>query len=112
MIAGRAAGSIAPGSGEVVDGTAELWYGGLGLAGVLVGVLWQWFSPRDLAERLLLAGAAFSLFCVLLVLPIDGELREDQYVLYFGLGTVTGLVLATWWERARSIKTGEQSPGT
>ncbi|TCO44445.1 hypothetical protein EV646_110159 [Kribbella antiqua] len=102
---------LAPGSGELVARTTQFWYGGLGLAGVLVGVLWQWFSPRELAERLLLAGGAFPVVCVLFLLPVD-ETHEDRYALYFCLGIVAGLVLATWWQRVRAAKSAGQSPGT
>jgi hypothetical protein len=111
VAAGWFVGAIAPGSGELVGRTTQLWYGGLGLGGVLVGLLWQWFSPRDLAERLLVAGGTFLVLCLLLLLPIGGELRQDQYVLYFCLGTVAGLVLASWYQKARSTPE-EQSPGT
>ncbi|MEI8412935.1 MULTISPECIES: hypothetical protein [unclassified Kribbella] len=110
VTAGWVAGAIAPGSGEVVGRSTQLWYGGLGLAGVLIG-LWR-FSPRELAERLFVAGGAFLLLCVLLLLPIEGELREDQYVLYFCLGIVAGLILATRLQRAGTAKPAEQSPGT
>jgi hypothetical protein len=93
---------IAPDSGELIERTAQLWYGGLGLAGVLAGVLWQWFSPRPLADRLFIAAAGFVLLCAFLLLPLGGEWRQDRYGLYFCLGAIAGLVLASWWQRVRA----------
>jgi hypothetical protein len=99
---GLVVSEIAPDSGEVIGRTTQLWYGGLGLAGVLVGLLWQWFSPRPLVDRLFIAAGGFLLVCVFLLLPLGGEWHEQRSVLYFCLGTAVGLVLAAWWQRARA----------
>ena len=109
VAADMAVREITPGSRELVDQTTQVWYGVLGLAGVLIGLLWQWFSPRDLAERLALAGGGFLILCVFCLLPIAGEMRENRYELVFGVGIVAGLVLTTWWQNVRSPDPAEQS---
>ena len=98
---------IAPASGEVVGRTDQLWFGSLGLAGVVVGALWQWFSPRPLAERFLLAAAVFPLGCIFILLPLGGEWVARQHILFSGLGMAAGLVLTTWWQRVRAARSTE-----
>ncbi|MEV8378069.1 hypothetical protein AB0P21_35345 [Kribbella sp. NPDC056861] len=48
----------ARGHAQVIERSEQLWLGGLGLAGVVAGVLWQLYSPRDLGERLLFAAGS------------------------------------------------------
>jgi 4-amino-4-deoxy-L-arabinose transferase-like glycosyltransferase len=91
-------GNHLPGDGELVERSQQLWLGGLGLAGVAIGLLWQWYSPRELSARLFLAAGAFVLITILALFPIGGEMRQDDRQLYLGLGVISGLVLANWWK--------------
>lgn len=87
-----------PGDREMVERAEQLWQGGLGLAGVAIGLLWQWYSPRELAPRLFVAAAAFVCLSILQLLPIGGGWFSADRQLYLGLGVVSGLVLASWWK--------------
>ncbi|WBQ07497.1 hypothetical protein [Kribbella sp. CA-293567] len=87
-----------PGQTETIQRTEQLWFGGLGLAGVAIGLLWQWYSPRDLAPRLFIAAGGFVLVSILQLLPTAGEWNSADRQLYLGLGVVSGLVLANWWK--------------
>ncbi|GAA0923914.1 hypothetical protein GCM10009554_02330 [Kribbella koreensis] len=80
-----------------VQRSEQLWLGGLGLAGVAVGLLWQWFSPRALAPRLAFAAAAFVVLAILMLLPLGGDWTHDERQVYLGFGVISGLVLSHWW---------------
>ncbi len=95
-------GIYLPGDGELIGRSDQYWLAGLGLAGIAVGVLWQWFSPRELAPRLVFAAAAFVLVVIFTFLPIGDEMRMDNRQLFLGLGVISGLVIANWWHWLRT----------
>lgn len=77
------------------------------LLGVVVGVLWGCFDPRDLSDRLALPALAMIAAGIFLLLPITtgpwtlGTLP----LLLYDLGLVAGLIIATWWTALRSAPT-------
>jgi zinc transporter ZupT len=95
-------GIYLPDESGSVDRAQQLWMGGLGLAGVLVGMIWQWFSPRQLADRLALAAGAFVVVAILMLVPLAGEWTRHDQQLSFGLGVISGLVIANWWKLMRT----------
>jgi hypothetical protein len=97
---GSAISAFGPETGAAVSRSDQLWFGGLILCGVVVGVLWQWFSPRNLAERLALPAGALVLAGIFFVVPIAGEVSvRPAYPLWFGGGVLAGLVLTTRWQQ-------------
>jgi len=88
---------------EVVGQSERLWSGVLALAGCAAGLVWQWYSPRDLAERLIFPAAAIMVFAVIYMLP-GGEWTDHgpSNGFWFPLGVISGLVLMTWLQRART----------
>ncbi|MFI5713686.1 hypothetical protein [Kribbella sp. NPDC051620] len=88
---------------KVLSRSDRLGMGALALAGLLGGVLWQWYSPRDLAERLAFPAGATILIAVLLMLPIgEASTAGPDYSYWFPLGLIAGLVLATRWQQLRA----------
>jgi hypothetical protein len=73
------------------------------LIGLLAGVLWQWYSPRDLAERLSVPAGLTVVTIVVFMLPL-GELvsRGPSYFYLFPIGLIAGLVLTTRWQQLRA----------
>ncbi|NEA34775.1 hypothetical protein [Streptomyces sp. SID13031] len=72
----------------------------LSLAGVLGGVLWQWYSPRDLAERLAFPATVGVAVTVILILPIgEPSGGAANYSYLYPVGLIAGLVLATRWKQ-------------
>jgi hypothetical protein len=82
---------------DLVQRADQLWLGGLGLAGVAVGLLWQWFSPRTLAPRLAFAAGAYVLLAILMLLPLGIDWSQDDRQVYLGFGVISGLILSHWW---------------
>jgi len=91
-------GIYLPGDGEPIGRADQYWLAGLGLAGIAVGMLWQWFSPRELAPRLIFPAAAFILVVFFTLLPIGDDMRQDDRQLFLGLGVISGLIIANWWQ--------------
>ncbi|WP_433006941.1 hypothetical protein [Kribbella sp. CA-294648] len=87
-----------PGDGELIERSEQIWLGGLGLTGIAIGLLWQWYSPRELSARLALAAGAFVLITIMTLFSGSGEMRQDDRQLYLGLGVISGLVIANWWK--------------
>ena len=95
--------AFGPDGGTPVSRPDQLWFGGLILAGLAVGVLWQWFSPRNLADRLALPAGAFVAAGILYLLPFAGEVTAGPwYWLWFAGGVLAGLVLTTGWQQLRA----------
>lgn len=95
--------TFGPDGGTAVSRHDQLWFGGLILAGVAVGVLWQWFSPRNLADRLALPAGALVLAGIFFLLPLGGEVTAGPwYSLCFAGGVLAGLVLTTGWQQLRA----------
>lgn len=86
-----------PEAGAAIGRSDQLWFGGLGLVGVAIGMFWQWYSPRELAPRLILAAGAFALMSIFILLPIDSEPHQADRHVFLGLGVIAGLVIADWW---------------
>ncbi|WP_020386336.1 hypothetical protein [Kribbella catacumbae] len=88
---------------KVISRTDQVGMGVFTLIGILTGVLWQWYSPRDLAERLSVPAGLLVLVVVLSMLPF-GEMvsRGPDYFYLFPLGLVAGLVLTTRWQQLRA----------
>jgi hypothetical protein len=95
-------GTFLPDNGETIGRTDQLWLGGFGLTGLAIGLLWQWYSPRELAPRLILSAGAFVLATILIMLPIGGEWHQGNRQVFLGLGVVSGLVIADWWRWLRT----------
>jgi hypothetical protein len=93
-------------SGHVDDPLSQsdrIGMGALGLAGVLAGVLWQLYSPRDIAERLALPALVGVLITVILILPIgEASAGASTYSYLYPVGLIAGLVLATRWKQIRA----------
>jgi peptidoglycan/LPS O-acetylase OafA/YrhL len=105
-------GEFVPESERVIGQTERLWSGGLTLAGLAVGLLWQWYSPRDVAERLLFPSGALVVFAVIFMLPGEWTTSSPDFGFWFPFGVVAGLVLMGRWQRPRTEVREEQSPGT
>lgn len=88
---------------EVISRSNEVGMGVFTLVGLLAGVLWQWYSPRDLAERLSFPAGLTVLASVVFMLPF-GETtgRGPDYSYMFPIGIVAGLVLTTRWQQLRA----------
>lgn len=88
---------------KVISRSDQIGMAALAAAGLLAGVLWQWYSPRDIAERLAFPAGMTILLAVLFVLPI-GEVSTvgPDYSYWFPLGVIAGLVLTTRWQQLRS----------
>jgi hypothetical protein len=93
----------ARGAAQTIERSEQLWLGGLGLAGVVAGVLWQLYSPRDLGERLLFAAGVFVLISILLLVPVGGEVVEADRSLFVWIGVISGLVIATRFTRREAL---------
>ncbi|MEU4395710.1 hypothetical protein [Kribbella sp. NPDC023855] len=98
MAASTALTIYLPEDGELIARSEQLWLGGLGLAGIAIGLFWQWFSPRELAPRLALAAGGFVALTIFTLLPIGHEMYQSNRQLFLGLGVVSGLVIANWWK--------------
>jgi hypothetical protein len=94
--------TVLPEAGEAIGRPDQLWFGGLGLAGVAIGLLWQWYSPRELAPRLILAAGAFVLTSILILLPLGDATHQANRHVFLGLGVISGLVIADWWRWLRT----------
>ena len=98
-----AAGIVAqnvPGPDMQLPRRDELLLAGLLTAGVLVGILWQWYSPRAVGDRLLWPALSTAGAAILFVLP-GGETHFRPALLLFGVGIVTGVVLTDLWHPTR-----------
>lgn len=67
--------AIVPGTETSISQSERLGSGLFALAGTLAGVLWQWYSPRDLAERLSYPAGATILVTVVFMAP-GGEVTQ------------------------------------
>jgi hypothetical protein len=104
VIIGFVLSEVFQGNGDkAISESDRAGMGALLLASVLTGVLWQWYSPRDLAERLAFPAGATVLIFVLFMLPI-GEVTSHgpDYGYLFPLGMIAGLVLSTRWQQLRA----------
>ena len=108
-------GEFVPESERMIGQTERLWSGGLALAGLAAGLLWQWYSPRDLVERLIFPSAALMVFAVIFMLPAgEWSTASPDFGFWFPFGVVAGLVLMNGLQRRRTQETEvreEQSPG-
>ncbi|MDX6261837.1 MAG: hypothetical protein QOH84_3525 [Kribbellaceae bacterium] len=93
-----------PGGAETTISQSERLSSGLfTAAGILAGVLWQWFSPRDLAQRLTYPASLVIVVALIYMVP-SGELTRHgpDNGFWFPLGLIAGLVLMTRWQQLRS----------
>jgi peptidoglycan/LPS O-acetylase OafA/YrhL len=113
---GMLIGGLLPETAErAISQSERLWTGGMALAGFIAGVLWQWYSPRDLVKRLQVPAAGVIGLAVIFMLPADWSSDSPAFGLWFPLGIVAGLVFMTTMQRDRAADdkvTEEQSPGT
>ena len=94
---------IVPGTETPISQSERLGSGLLALAGTLAGVLWQWYSPRDLAERLSYpAGVTILLAVVFMVPGVELTQHGPAYAYWFPVGSIAGLVLTTRWQQLRA----------
>lgn len=102
-IIGGALSEIIPGTETPISQSERLGSGCLVLAGVLAGWLWQWYSPRDLAERLAFPAGVTVLLAVVFMVP-GGDLTSHgpDYAYWFPLASIAGLVLTTRWQQLRA----------
>ena len=91
-----------------VEAAERYWTGGLALGGCAVGAFWQWYSPRDLVERLYNPAGLVMGFAVLFMLPFDLVDKSTGYFAWFPIGVLAGLVLVA--KETKEPK-AEQSPG-
>ena len=103
-VTGAVLSSLFPGGAEVTISQSERLSSALFMAvGLLAGVLWQWFSPRDLAQRLVYpAGLAIVVAVVFMVPGADLTRHGPDNGYWFPLGLIAGLVLITRWQQLRS----------
>jgi hypothetical protein len=80
----------------------EMLLAALAIGGVLIGALWQWYSPRPIGYRLVLPALLFLLSPVVLLVPL-GEVRFQPGLLIFGANIVAGVVLVDVWQRNRAL---------
>lgn len=87
-------GWFLPDAEHVLGQSERLWTSGTILTGLVAGVLWQWYSPRELSERLVVPTAGVLAFALLLVIPV-GEFVDQGAGLrvWFPIGVVAGLVV-------------------
>jgi len=81
----------------------------LTFGGVLIGVPWQWYSPRPVGDRLVRPAFLMLLSPILFLLPTgewsDGSSSEVHFrpgFLMLGAGIVAGVVLIDLWQRHRA----------
>jgi hypothetical protein len=98
-----AIGTFGPQTETQISLSEQRWIGALILGGIAVGVLWQWFSPRNLADRLALPAGTMILAGIFFLLPIGDEPTfQMPYPLWFAGGLLAGLVLTTGWQQLRA----------
>lgn len=91
------------GAEKVISSSDRVGMGAFTLVGILAGVLWQWYSPRDLAERLTRPACLAVLFVVFAMLPIGEAISHSaDYSILFPIGLIAGLVLTTRWQQLRA----------
>src|SRR5688500_15078335 len=103
-IAGFVLSELSTGGAEKVSSrAAQVGMAAFTMVGLLAGVLWQWYSPRDLAERLSVPAGLIVLVVVLSLLPFgEAVSRGPDYFYLFPLGILAGLVLTTRWQQLRA----------
>lgn len=99
VAAGTAAQIYMPGPEVQVARRDQLLFAGFLAAGLLVGVLWQWYSPRPVGDRLVLPALFTVMAAFLFALP--GELVFRPALLLCGVGIIAGLVLTDLRQTAR-----------
>ncbi|MGW1339913.1 hypothetical protein ACWCOV_02585 [Kribbella sp. NPDC002412] len=100
---------------RAISQSERLWTGGMALAGFAAGLLWQWYSPRDLVERLRYPAAGAMALAVILMVPGEWSSDSPAFGLWFPLGIIAGLVVMTSVQRDRAADdevTAGRSPGT
>jgi len=85
----------------------ELAFAGLMAGGILVGFLWQWYSPRPVGDRLVGPALLMLVLPILFLLPM-GELHFQPGLLLCGAGIGGGVVLADLWHRIRATRDAQQ----
>lgn len=100
VIAGVAAQLYLPGPRVQVAHGDQFLFAGLLAGGLLVGFLWQWYSPRPVGDRLVGPALLTVFTAVLFVLPMD-ELDFRPGLLLCGVGIIAGVVLTDLWHSAR-----------
>jgi hypothetical protein len=103
VVIGAVLSEVVPGTTTLISQSERLGSGCLVLVGLLGGWLWQWYSPRDLAQRLVFPAGASVLLAVIFMVP-GGELTHHgpTYAYWFPLGLIAGLVLTTRWQQLRA----------
>jgi len=100
VVAGTAAQIYTPGPEVQVARQDQLLFAAFLAAGLLVGVLWQWYSPRPVGDRLVFPALFTVVAAVLFVLPSD-EVVFRPALLLGGVGIIAGVVLTDLWHTAR-----------
>jgi hypothetical protein len=97
--AGAAAQIFAPGPEVLVARRDQLVFAAFLAAGLLVGLLWQWYSPRSVGDRLVWPALCTVMAAFLFALP--GELVFRPALLLCGVGIIAGVVLTNLRQTAR-----------
>lgn len=95
-------GWFVPSTEHVLDQSERYWTSGMILSGFVAGLLWQWYSPRELSERLLVPTVGVLAFALLLLVPMgEWSAKGQEFTVWFPIGVVTGLVFMSWRQRVR-----------
>jgi hypothetical protein len=93
--------TFVPGPDIAVSRDDQLWTAGLVAAGILTGLLWQWYSPRHIGDRLIGPALAVAAIPILTAL-LPGEMTFRPWTLEAFVGVGAGVVLADMWQRSRA----------
>jgi hypothetical protein len=97
-----------PGPDVAVDRRDQLWMAGLTAVGIVTGALWQWYSPRNLGDRLIVPASGVIALPIIAVIAA-GEMSYSAWILQAGLGVVAGVVVGDRWQR---IREGREAPSS
>jgi peptidoglycan/LPS O-acetylase OafA/YrhL len=112
LVMGCVLGPFFEGSETVLTQPDRLWSSALAVAGFVAGGLWQWYSPRDLVDRLVFPAGAIMALALLFTVPGEWSQNGSGYSYWFPFGVLAGLVLAARWQRDRKGTSAETSTGT
>jgi hypothetical protein len=100
--------SFAPGPEIPVSHGDRLPTAGVLAISIVIGLLWQWYSPRAIGDRLIGPALVVAAIPILTVLMPE-EMTFRPWTLLAMMGVGAGVVIADMWQRIRTSR-AESSP--